>query len=422
MEQSIKSSLQAIGKQSIEAIENAGQQPGALAGSIALYDTQKDDLFVALPEIESAMAALWTDQRVRAQCREDETKRLTLQLVYRICEEISLGSEPLKAIEAAISALDEELDIDSWRHVAVANLNNFHADRYPLTLANYVSVRGRSKDLIADGLDEYVMQALYDDWLQGGTPSPFVIFAEQFEPKTPDNFIMTSTAVASKIQRALLAMRLLKPGDISSGRIFILRPSKFNVGLGGVSSVGATQRTFGTPYSLDAKDMPGVEETYIQLEALQGTTSTQRLLIALRWFSFIFDRLLGQNESRVVDAFTSLEALVGTGAAEITFKLAFRISSLLAKDDASRAELFDSVRSFYGTRSKIVHGSELKAKDSTLLANDEPLRSLARTLLRGFLTYVSQGGKLDEPFYRDLDARLMTSKGRTELRQQLALV
>jgi hypothetical protein len=66
-------------------------------------------------------------------------------------------------------------------------------------------------------------------------------------------------------------------------------------------------------------------------------------------------------DSQLVDAITSLEALVGISA-ELRFRIAFRVAGLLAESHAERAALLQSMKDFYDTRSAVVHGGRLNAK------------------------------------------------------------
>jgi len=66
-------------------------------------------------------------------------------------------------------------------------------------------------------------------------------------------------------------------------------------------------------------------------------------------------------DSRLLDSVAALEAVLGSGT-EVSFKLAFRVATLLADTDAQRSELLDHMKGFYDTRSALVHGGRLKAK------------------------------------------------------------
>jgi hypothetical protein len=85
-----------------------------------------------------------------------------------------------------------------------------------------------------------------------------------------------------------------------------------------------------------------------------------------------------------VDAITALEALWGLDA-ELSFKLAFRTSSLLAASDDERVSIYETLSEYYKIRSKVVHGGTLTEVQEQQLREDEPLRSIVRRALRAFL-------------------------------------
>ncbi|MFJ2891796.1 hypothetical protein ACIO53_37705 [Streptomyces sp. NPDC087305] len=76
-------------------------------------------------------------------------------------------------------------------------------------------------------------------------------------------------------------------------------------------------------------------------------------------------RLLSSVSTRLdpmdgfVDAVICWENMFGTGEGEVSFRVSGAIAKLLEPDDArARKELFDEVKSLYGIRSKLVHGSK----------------------------------------------------------------
>ena len=84
-------------------------------------------------------------------------------------------------------------------------------------------------------------------------------------------------------------------------------------------------------------------------------------------------------------------------------------------------DIFDRMRSYYDTRSKIVHGSQLREKHQSDLQNQEPLLQWTRLLLLGFLQLADRG-LLDDAFYDDLDAALLHEEKRGQLRTRMGLV
>ena len=72
----------------------------------------------------------------------------------------------------------------------------------------------------------------------GWGSSPYIIWAEDDVEKSPENFITTSSLPWTKATRALGALRLLGPGEITMSQMWITRTAKFNVGLGGLQASG----------------------------------------------------------------------------------------------------------------------------------------------------------------------------------------
>ena len=124
----------------------------------------------------------------------------------------------------------------------------------------------------------------------------------------------------------------------------------------------------------------------------------------------------------MIDGVTALEALLPTKA-ELAFKLAYRVAGLLAADDDTRVTYFNSMKAYYQTRSRIVHGSSLNNKDRELIRNDQPLRSVVRQLLMGFLHLAeSTQIPLGKSFYEQrLDGDLLHPEKRSDLRKAMKL-
>ena len=94
-------------------------------------------------------------------------------------------------------------------------------------------------------------------------------------------------------------------------------------------------------------------------------------------------------EDRLIDAGIALEALYGPfDSGEITRKISSRAAWLLGQSTAERRAISKDMKSFYTTRSKVVHGtaSKNRQKRSAELASAlESGRELARRTLFGLL-------------------------------------
>jgi hypothetical protein len=132
----------------------------------------------------------------------------------------------------------------------------------------------------------------------------------------------------------------------------------------------------------------------------------------------------------LVDAITAAEALLGTDV-EVTFRLAFRVAMILGSDDDERVRIFERMKSYYDTRSSVLHGGsrlynrsgQLKDKPRRHLEDQEDLRDFVRRLLVGFLHLsLSSGPSLDRDFFDGkLDSALIHAERRSELRVALGL-
>ena len=180
----------------------------------------------------------------------------------------------------------------------------------------------------------------------------------------------------------------------------------------------------GATYLLETSDIQPIQDLYRLIERFQSSHEARlpNIGLALRAFSSIYGRSWSQGADRVVDGVTALEALLPTNA-ELTFMLAFRVSGLLANDDNERVRYFNNMKAYYGTRSKVVHGSSLNNKDRELIQDDEPLRAVVRRLLVAFL-HLAESPKvqLGKKFYDEqLDQTLLHSERRTELQKAMKL-
>ena len=116
----------------------------------------------------------------------------------------------------------------------------------------------------------------------------------------------------------------------------------------------------------------------------------------------------------------ALEALAGSGT-ELRFRLAFRISSLLASNDDERLTVFEGMKRHYDIRSTIVHGGDLRPAERALVDDDSELRDIVRRRVRAVMfatvhTDLRLTGKyIDE----QLDRALVGTEGRKELRGAL---
>jgi hypothetical protein len=269
------------------------------------------------------------------------------------------------------------------------------------------------------------LDVLAEDWSASGATSSYVLVVETSQPKTPANFILASDGVAyPRAARALLAMRLTGAGAPHIGRMFLKWPAAFNTGIGGRSYAGFTIWWPGAQYNLTETMIPEIRQQVDTLIAVDKDleTSARHIGLALRSFSSIYDRLMHQGEDCVIDSIAALEALWKLDS-ELSFRLAFRTSSLLGTSDDLREQVFETLRTYYGIRSKIVHGTTLRASELALVQNDEPLREIVRKTLRAFIHLLANPGEWTiGRLARDPDTVLLHSEKRSALQRAMAVL
>lgn len=394
--------------------------------AVAYYDSRKDELITNLEAFQPAMDALGELPGVQGLFGAAQARRLAIQFVFNACRYVTDESSFNAASEHTWKSFERELSTATWCYRAVANLQNIECVQAPVDLGDGVSIRGRSFEELSEQLSwgPWELDHLTRDWLAGANSS-FVMLIERQVAKAPDNFLMVNDGTEyQRAVRTLLAMRLLAPGDVRIGRLFAARPASFNVGLGGIQSSGFTVWHPGPVYKLAPDLVPLIEQTYkdlLALEQQQLAKPNRTLLLALRSFSSIYDRLLHQAEDRIVDAITALEALWRLDA-ELSFKLAFRTSSLLAASDDERVSIYETLSEYYKIRSKVVHGGSLTEVQEQKLREDEPLRSIVRRILRAFLHLAINPGEWTlQRLTEEADRTLLHDVGRRTLRVAMGI-
>jgi hypothetical protein len=391
------------------------------------YDTRKDEVFTSLDEFRAASDFIVTFPLVSERYGENEVPRLVLQFAYETIRRVSEAPSVADAIASVWDDFSGELQKTTWTWRGVANLTNFVAEQDPIDLGAGVSVRGRSFEELAElGFSEATLDQLADDW-SGFGASSFVILVEHQELKKPENLIMGSTGdLWTKARRAIEAMRLVALGDVGFGPMWTTREARFNVGIGGTSRTGWAIPNLGSSYTLKPHLVDAVraaEGELEQLDAVDRKTLPVNVSLAVASYMATFDRWPRSTVGAVVDSFTALEALLAPGGTEITFRLAFRVASLLAEDNATRVALFNDIKAWYGIRSRLVHGDVLSGPQRERLAGAEDLREIVRRLVTGFIHLtLSEPDRYSKKFFKEeLDAALIDDTTRDELRQTLRL-
>jgi hypothetical protein len=421
----LRNSLKELTLRGLTAITESSFGMEGCKSAVAYYDSRKDDLITGLEAFQPAVDALGQLPAVQGLFGAAEARRLAIQFVFNACRHVTDESSFDTACEHTWATFAQEVGTTTWSYRAVANMQNIECAQAPLALGQGVSIRGRSFEKLSALLNwgAFELDQLTKDWMAGANSS-FVMLIETEVAKTPDNFIMVNDGSEyPRAVRTLLAMRLLAPGDVRIGRIFAARPAAFNVGLGGMQSFGFTVWHPGPVYRLAPEQVPMIVRTCQDLLALeqQPGKTNRTLLLALRSFSSIYDRLFHQAEDRVVDAITALEALWKLDA-ELSFKLAFRTSSLLAASDDERVSIYETLSEYYKIRSKVVHGGSLTEVQEQQLREDEPLRSIVRRALRAFLHLAINPGEWTlKRLNEEADRTLLHDVGRRSLRAAMGI-
>lgn len=188
-------------------------------------------------------------------------------------------------------------------------------------------------------------------------------------------------------------------------------------------AIGMPGDVWGREYQLAATDAADVRAVYDDVVSFrQATDVPNNVRLAVRRFESVYRRGISQLEDRIVDQLIALEALAGSGT-ELRFRLAFRISSLLASDDDERLALFEAVKSYYDLRSKIVHGSSLRTAERALVDDDAELRDIVRRVVRAVI-YATAHADIrltDKYIDKRLDRALLDTEARQDLREALGL-
>jgi hypothetical protein len=396
-------------------------------GGTAIFNTERDRPLSDLPAFPGTVESLrQLPPFVRAFGTEHD-RRATLQFIYDYFTRADGLAFDDAAFDATFQAFISELDDPNWTYVSFANLRNFRSDDALIDFGGGVSIRHRSFEEIEErlGWTEWHFDELKRDWTEGRSPSEYVVWVESVGEKSPDTAILTDSATGTgRTLDLLLALWLFAPGDVSIGTIFNDCAAKFDLRGGGLArSNGMPGDMWGREYVLSASDAPHVRAIYDDVVAFRRSTDVpSNVRLAVRRFESVYTRGVKQREDRIIDELIALEALAGSGT-ELRFRLAFRISSILASDDNERLALFEAMKRYYDVRSKIVHGNELRAAERALVDDDSELRAIVRRLVRAviFATVHTDlrltGSYIDE----QLDNALLNARTREELREALAL-
>ncbi|MCA1708129.1 MAG: hypothetical protein LC808_34575 [Actinobacteria bacterium] len=393
----------------------------------AASDTDRDQSLSELDAFPGAVEALRTLPQFDRAFGTEHGERATVQFVYDYLTRTDQLGLDEHAFDVTFEALTSELGEPDWTFVTFANLRNFDSSDGLIDFGDGVTIRHRVPEEIAErlGWTEWHLDHLFRDWDEGMKASGHVLWIESTLEKTPDKAILTDSATGvGKALNLLLALWLYAPGDVSLGALFTDTAAQFDLRGSGVGrSGGMPSDVWGRTYQLSSAHAVGVRAIYDDIVAFRKATDVpNNVRLAVRRFESVYSRGVKQREDRIVDELIALEALAGSGT-ELRFRLAFRVSSLLATGDDERLQIFDAVRDFYDIRSKIVHGTPVGSSERALVNDDEQLRALVRRLVKAAIFATAHTGFQLTASYvdRELDRALLTSDGRKELRTNLGL-
>jgi hypothetical protein len=393
----------------------------------ALFDQSRDELVTSLNSFSGAASAVLKIPNFTERLGVSEVNRIVLQFVFQYFTRIDDLRYETSIFEPLWEDFCTEVQTAHWITRGVANLRYFETNTFPLELGDGITIRGRNAaELETLGFDSRVWNELAEDWTLPFGASSYVLVVEQSTRKEPSNLIsIDGFALFAKATRALGTLRLIDTGSVGIGRMWAVRPSRFNMGMSGLGVIGFSLPSMGSQYVWTddvAQAYPAVYRNLAQLETDGYGKAPGNLDVALRSFMGTYDRWPSFVDAQLLDAITALEALLGTGM-ELSFRLAFRVAGLLAASDDERATILKLMKEFYDTRSRVVHGGQLTQKHHLRLQSIDELRALVRRLLKAFVAYAAgpQQAYSKTFFQEGLDVALVHAEKREELRNALGL-
>ncbi|MFL6390234.1 MAG: DUF2934 domain-containing protein [Terriglobales bacterium] len=393
------------------------------------------DLNIALQDLElfeRVVAALGAMPDVRAHYGTETARDLALKFAHKYCCGLKEPVFDDVAFDKLWQSFTEEVNQPNWNYVGIAHLQNFETDFKPLDLGDGISIRMNPNEIQSLMGWTDPEEELYNQERRQIMPSFYSMVVQAQVPKEESNARQIAwEELWKKASRALRAMRLLKPGDVRIGRIWLaVQHSSFSILNNGVQSVGISMLRPGATLYLSAIDQSSVIETYQLLrdfEGRQDSLSKKKLEelpnfeFALRAFDTMYERQFNRTDDQIVDAITALEALFKIQG-EQSFRTAMRTAGLIAANDKERSRVFRDVREYYDTRSTIVHGGHRKPKHEKIIQNNGPLRTIVQRLLLGFLKLTAVGMLDDDiKLWKELEEVLLDSKRRENLRRRMGL-
>jgi hypothetical protein len=424
-EDQAKVALRGLVEEAVNDAQGRGQPIDYHRRRSPWLDMEYDRQFTRLNSFADALQRVEALPEVRQRYGVEAANNLALQFLYAFLDAVPDLALDEPCFESVWSRFRRELSIPEWRHVGVTILQNFTSTLRRIDIAEGIAVCIRTLEHMQGSVGQEELEWLKEDWMQGAHGS-HALLVEHREFKSPDNVSRGDAFhTANKIQRALLALRLLKGGEVRTGRWFFSPPTLLPARLPGYMFPGFGFWRPGKEYRLDDSDLPVLRDYYALLGRFEQSheDAWKNISIALRRFTAVYDNDWNQGEDKVIDAVIALEALLGTDQ-EITFRLSTRVAGILADSDDDRIALYKAMKLYYETRSKIVHGGELKDKNRPVLEDSSQLMDVVRRLLLGLLRLATGPSRFNsrKTISEDIDGILLHSRDREELRQAMGLI
>jgi hypothetical protein len=210
-------------------------------GKVPLFDQAHDARYEALPTFQPALSALTSLELFRRHYGADAANSQVLQFLYRYIDALPEHQWVWDqgAFDRTWALFWNELNVAHWTHSGVTILQQFSAPFVSAEIADGLWICQRSTEGSGGKLQEYVLERLRQDWMQG-VIGLFVLLAEHVVFKTPQSsgYYLDSFHPSVKLFRGLLALRLLHGGDVSTGRFHYFRSALFPAQLPGGSYGG----------------------------------------------------------------------------------------------------------------------------------------------------------------------------------------
>jgi hypothetical protein len=312
-ESEAKAAFRALAKQTLEMICATGEGLGPYHRGEADYYSERCKSFTELSSFSAAVTALAAVLFVKEGCRPEDLNRLSLQFIYVLCNKLHEPVFDANVFDTVWASFWVEVLQTEWIDIGVAHLQNFKTTASVLDLGDGVSIRLRTPEALGSflGSADWRVAHLDEDGKQGARGTHALVVVSK-TPKTAANFnSVGDPSLQTRGRRALLALRLFKPGDARIGRMFLCRQLTFDAGVRAVHAVGFSLWHPGLIFNLEASEVASVVSMYKLLAGFEARPGEKlrNIALALRSFTSIYERIWPQAEDRIVDAVIALEAL-----------------------------------------------------------------------------------------------------------------